>query len=227
MTTLFTILSLAVAAYRIRKRLFTRPEWILLALWVAHFLFELAVMYGEYMRFRFEPRFFHPAEFLIWFYLAWGAIELWKRGGFRRLLLCAALTLIVAYDVVLLVRPKIPGCRRNAHAGACEWAAEKILADWKGPARDSTFVFSLGEYRTNRRPIIDCHSARVPYLVGGRSNGMDDGVVEQVRELDRADYWIQDLRADDPPQGDEWELMDVFKCGKYELPLYRRVPSVP
>jgi len=225
-TTAFTILSLCVAAYRIRRRLFTRAEWILLALWAGHFLFELAVMYGEFMRFRFEARFFRPAEFLTWGWLAWGVVRLWCCGpGWRRMFF-ALLGLVLLYDGIMLTRAKIPAGRRNAYAAACDWAAEKIREDWKGPACDTNFVFTLGEYRTDRRPVVDCHSARVPYLVGGRSNGMDDGVYEQVAELDRPDYWIQDLRTDDPPTGSEWELMGTFRRGKYELPLYRRVPAL-
>lgn len=222
MTTVFTLLALVVAAYRIRRRLFTRAEWILLVLWAGHFVLELGFMYVDHMFFRFEARFFRPADFLTWFWLAWAVVELWRRGKAWRGILVAALALIVTYDGVMLARAKIPVGRRNAYAAACDWAAEKIRSDWKGPASDTNFVFALGEYRTDRRPIVDCHSARVPYLVGGRSNGMDDGVEKKVRELDRPDYWIQDLRQDDPPKGDDWVLMDTFRRGKYELPLYRR-----
>lgn len=224
MTTAFTILGLAVGAYRFRHRLLTRAEWMLLAIWAGHFLFELVIMYAEHGFFRYEARFFRPTGFLTWFWLAWGVARAWQSGGrVLRRGLVLALALLVTYDVVMLTRARIPRSRRNAYAAACDWAAERILADWKGPSCDTNFVFTLGEYRTNRRPVIDCYSARIPYLVGGRSNGMDDDVADLVRELDRPDYWIQDLRRDEPPTGPEWELMDTFTRGKYTFPLYRRV----
>lgn len=235
MTAAFTILSLGFAAYRIRKGLFTKPEWLLLAIWAAHFLLESVqlVSFASLSLHRPAPEYFYsarfmcPADFLTWGWLAWGIVRLkrlWKYA-------LAAGALVVVYDAVLLVKPKLPVGRRGAYVAAANWAAEKIRADWaaRGEGATGEYVFDLGEYRTAARPVVDCHTARVAYLVGGRSNGIaegdpkhEDARLEKLKTLDEADYWIQDLRTDDSP-GADWELMDTFRRGKYVLPLYRRI----
>ena len=66
MTTILTVLSLAVAAYRIKKGLFTRLEWFLLCLWLGHFALEEAQLLVKFHHFRYDPRYFRPASFLSW-----------------------------------------------------------------------------------------------------------------------------------------------------------------
>lgn len=222
MTTLFSILSVLVLAYRAKKRLLTKPELVLLAIWCVHFILEEAQTFLYLGHFYYGARYLRPAEFLLWGYLAWGIVHL--REIFPRLdrrLLLLPLICIVIYNVVLLVKPRLPVGRRGAYVAACEWAADKIRSDWQGPQKDEEFVFSVRRYRVPDRPVIDCYSARLPYVVGGRSNG--NAVDEKTTELDQADYWIQDLRWEDPP-GEGWELMDTFERGKYKFPLYRRKP---
>lgn len=220
MTTLFTILSILVIAYRAKKRLLTKVELVLLAIWFIHFVFEESQVVLYVGRFHYDPRYLRPAEFLLWGWLAWGLVHLSEiLPQFNRRWLLLPLGLIVIYNSILLIKPRLPVGRRGAYVAACDWAAEKIRSDWQGPVKDEEFVFSIRRYRVPDRPVIDCYSARLPYVVGGRSNG--NAVDEKTVELDQADYWIQDLRWEDPP-GEGWELMDTFTRGKHKFPLYRR-----
>ena len=79
MTTILTVLSLAVAAYRIKKGLFTRLEWFLLCLWFGHFALEEAQLLVKFHHFRYDPRYFRPASFLSWIWLAWGLSHWWSK----------------------------------------------------------------------------------------------------------------------------------------------------
>lgn len=222
MTTLFTLLSFAVVFYRFKKRLLTKAEVVLMLIWAGHFVLEeLQVVAAHSGHFYYDARYLRPAEFLLWGELAWALVHV--REIFPRIrprIFLIPFLLLLLYNAVMLVKPRFPVGRRGAYVAACDWAAEKIRADYQGPRKDAESVFSLGRYRVPDRPVVDCHSARLPYLVGGRSNGNDED--EKTAMLDQADYWIQDLRTDDPP-GEGWELMGTFKRGKYELPLYRRV----
>lgn len=217
MTTALTLLSLAVAAYRIRKGLFTRVEWLLLALWLGHFALEEAQLLVKFHHFRYDPRYFRPASFLSWIYLCWGVAAVWHRRWLRRL----ALALVAAagvYDLVMVFKPVLPFGRRSAYVRACDWAVDRIREDWSGPVRDPERVFSLSEYHTPYRPVVFAHVARVPYLLGGRQALLTDFGAE-----DLPDYWVIDSRRDDPPPpGSGFELLDAFRTGRFEFELYRR-----
>lgn len=213
MTTALTILSLAVAAYRIKKGLFTRLEWFLLLFWLGHFALEEAQLIVKFHHFRYDPRYFRPALFLSWIWLAWGVSTYWSKVKWYAL---SALAAICIFDAVLVVKPNLPFGRRGAYVRACDWAVEKIRADWKGPSRDPDIGFSLGEYHTPYRPVVMAHVARVPYLLNGRQALLTDFGKE-----DFPDYWIIDVRRDDPPRAG-FELMDTYRQGKFAFELYRR-----
>lgn len=214
MSTSFAILSLLVAGYRIRKGLFTRPEWALLSFWALHLVLEFLQLFFDLKSYHFEIRFFQPADFLVFGWLAWGVVTWWRRV---RWLAVAAVAAVAVYNAVMLVKAQLPVGRRAAYAAACEWAASRIRADWHGPARDAECAFSIKEYHLPNRPVVDAHSARVPYLVGGRLD-MAEAV---FKDVDVPDYWIQDIASEDPPKSG-YELVDVFRRGRYELHLYRR-----
>jgi len=221
MTTAFTVLSLLAVAYRMRKKLVTRAEWMLLALWLGHFAIEELQLVAHMRRFYYGARFMRPAEFLLWPWGAWAMARFWRAAPVAKRIVLAVLLLAVVYDSVLLIKANLPVGRRGAYVAAANWAAEKIGRDWRGPAADGKAIFDAGEYRTALRPVVDCHTARLAYLVGGRSNGIETS--EEIEHADRPDYWMQDVRREDPP-GDGWELMGTYRRGKYELPLYRRIP---
>lgn len=213
MTTVLTVLSLAVAAYRIKKGLFTCLEWFLLLFWLGHFALEEAQLIVKFHHFRYDPRYFRPASFLSWIWLACGLSTYWSKVKWYAL---SALAAICIFDAVLVIKPNLPFGRRGAYVRACDWAVGKIRADWKGPARDPDIGFSLGEYHTPYRPVVMAYVARVPYLLNGRQALLTD-----FGKVDFPDYWIIDVRRDDPPRAG-FELMDTYRQGKFAFELYRR-----
>ena len=218
MTTLFTVIGLIVAGYRIRKGLFTKVEWLILCVWLGHFAFEELQLITKFHHWRYDPRYFRPADFLTWGWAAWGMSRWWRR---TKWLAVALLVGTCVFDLVLVVKPKLPFGRRGAYVRACDWAVERIRADWKGPARDTEPVFSLEEYHTPYRPAVFAHVARVPYLLNGRQALLTD-----FGETDYPDYWIIDTRRDDPPPPD-FDRIDTFRQGKFAFELYRRNPRRP
>ena len=213
MTIALTVLSLVVAAYRIRKGLFTRMEWFLLCLWLGQFALEGAQLLVKFHHFRYDPRYFRPASFLSWIWLAWGVSAWWGKVKWYAL---SALAVGCIYDAVMVIKPNLPFGRRGAYVRACDWAVERIRADWKGPDRDQAPVFSLREYHTPYRPVVQAHVARVPYLLNGRQALLTD-----FGKTDYPDYWIIDVKRDYPPPKDGFELLDTYRRGKFTFELYR------
>ena len=213
MTIALTILSLAIAAYRIRKGLFTRVEWFVLALWLGHFALEEAQLFVKFHHFRYDPRYFRPVSFLSWIWLAWGLSNWWTKVRWFAL---SALAAALVFDATMIVKPNLPFGRRGAYVRACDWAVERIRADWKGPVRDATNEFSLAEYHSPYRPIVMAHVARLPYLLNGRYPFLDT-----FRSDNPPDYWTIDVRRDDPPPASLYELMDSYQTGKFKFNLYR------
>ena len=214
MTIALTVLSLAVAAYRIKKGLFTRLECFLLCLWLGHFALEEAQLLVKFHHFRYDPRYFRPASFLSWIWLAWGVSAWWPKIKWYVL---SALAAGCVYDAVMVIKPNLPFGRRGAYVRACDWAVGRIRADWKGPNRDQDPVFSLKEYHTPYRPVVQAHVARVPYLLNGRQALLTD-----FGKADYPDYWIIDVKRDDPPPKSGFDLLDTYRRGKFKFELYRR-----
>lgn len=225
MTTILTVLSLAVAAYRIKKGLFTRLEWFLLCLWFGHFALEEAQLLVKFHHFRYDPRYFRPASFLSWIWLAWGLSHWWSKVKWYALGLFAAACI---YDAVMVFKPLIPGSRRSAYVQAGDWAIGRIRADWKGPSRDEEDVFALKEYHVPYRPIVHAHIARVPYFLHGRYSFM-----EHFGKIDTPDYWVIDTRRDvrfwlpevrkftPYPWLPDYELIDRSSFGGREFEIWR------
>lgn len=214
MTTLFTILGLVVAAYRIRKGLFTKIEWLILCIWIGHFTFEELQLIWKFHHWRYDPRYFRPADFLTWGWTAWGASNWWCRAKWPMI---ALLTGTCIFDAVLVIKPMLPFGRRGAYVRACDWAVERIRSDWKGPSRDGTNVWSLAEYHTPYRPVVQAHVARVPHLLNGRQALLTD-----FGAIDLPDYWIIDVQRDIPPPRNLFDLIGTYRRGKFSFELYRR-----
>ena len=214
MTALFTVLGLLAAGYRIRKGLFTKAEWLVLCIWLGHFALEELQLIANLHHWRYDPRYFRPADFLTWGWAAWGAVNWWRRAKWP---LVALLVATCVFDAVLVIKPMLPFGRRGAYVRACDWAVERIRADWRGPARDATNVWSLAEYHLPNRPVVEAHVARVPYLLNGRPALLTD-----FGAIDWPDYWIIDTRRDDPPPQGRFDLVDTYRRGRYTFELYRR-----
>lgn len=213
MTTVLTLIGLVIAAYRIRKGLFTRLEWFVLIGWLVHFGLEEIQMIGEWHRFKYDPRYFRPVDFVTWGWAAWGLGKWWSCVKWLALFgLIAALV----YDGVMLAKPNIPGSSRAGKVAACDWAADRIRADWQGPAETDNNPFDLEEYHVKGRPLVWAHVARVPYLLGGCL-----GPLPAPGRPNNPDYWIDDIDKEDPPTFG-YVLLDTFKYGRREYRLYRR-----
>ena len=219
MSTLFACLALPALYYRYRQGLAKRTELILAAFWATHLVIEFLQLFFDLKSFHFEIRFFQPADFLTFGWLAWGALELWRRFRFLRFFMVIFALCAVTYDTILLVKAQLPVGRRSAYAAACEWAVDAIKRDWRGAKRDNADIFDIKEYHLPNRPIIDAFSARVPYLVGGRLD-----VAEAVfADVDKCDYWVHDLHYETPP-ATGFDKIGVFKRNGREFELYRRRP---
>lgn len=226
MTTVLTVLSLAVAAYRIKKGLFTKLEWFLLLLWAGHFALEEAQLIVKFHHFRYDPRYFRPVGCISWVWLAWGLSNWWHKVKWYALGLFAAACL---YDAVMVFKPLIPGSRRHAYVQACDWAVDIIRRDWKGPRQDAQDVFSLREYHVPYRPIVHAHVARVPYLLGGRYSFM-----EHFNRVDTPDYYVVDVKRDHRlwlpeerpfspyPWLPDYTRVDTARFGKRTFEIWRR-----
>lgn len=215
--TYVALLGIAVLVWRKRKGQLTRVEIRTLGIaFVAVLMVWLQIAICDHKPLP-ERRYYSQALLLLFPWAIWGLRELCRirRWPFVRIL-GAAVVGIALYDGVMLVKAGLPVGRRAAYSAACDWAAKEIAADWKGPARDAEVDFSLEQYVTPARPIVDGYTRRIAYLVGGRR------LSKQRRDVEVADYWVGDLRRQDPP-AEGFEKMGEFTRGKYAFGLYRKM----
>ena len=118
----------------------------------------------------------------------------------------------------MIMKPHIPGSRRYAYLRAVDWAAEKIRADWKGPAKDEYMGYSNLNYRHPNRPAVRAHTSRLPYVLNGRrSTALADDVPDYIYDEEcEIDLAAESLH------GAKYELMDRLTVGKRTFALYRR-----
>lgn len=223
----FLVIAALAIAYRLAKGLFTRQEAIVLAVFLVNFLFvflQSAVCDSVWMP---EKRYFIQAGVLLLGWTAWGVFA-FSRAAARKFppAKFAFPVLVVAFallEVAMLVKPVIPGSRRHAYLAALDWAKERIAADWHGPADDAPerIAFCPGEYRDTRRPVVHAHTARLPYLLGGRNDSVSrrfaddapDYIFDEEREINLTAFADKSAR---------YELMDKVTFGKRTFALYRR-----
>lgn len=220
-------IAFAAIAYRVHKRLFSKAEATVVAVFVACFVMVwLQIFICDHVAFP-EKRYWVQSAILLSGWAVWGIRELSKQRN-KVLAFCGryVLPIVIAClaltDVVMLAKSYIPGSRRHAYVKAAKWAAEKIRDDWKGPSRDEKVDFFAGEYRHPSRPIVRCHTARLSYMVGGRKDHTvhqsDDPMPDYVcNEECKLDFDAEPLK------GAKFELMDRLVVGKRKFALYRRV----
>ena len=220
-------IALAVIAYRIRKRLFSKAEAAVVAVFATCLVvIWLQILICDHVAFP-EKRYWIQSAIMLSAWAVWGIRELSKQRNkvvafCGRYLLPIVITCLALTDIVMLVKPYIPGSRRNAYVSATKWAAEKIRADWKGPSRDESVDFFAGEYRHPARPIVRCHTARLSYVVGGRKDPTlhqpDDPMADYIcHEEAKIDF------DSEPLSGAKYELMDRLRIGKRRFALYKRI----
>lgn len=215
------LIALAAILYRIKKRLFTRAEGVLLAIIAVNVAFIWAqIAIKDHAAFP-EKRYWIQSFLLLLGWSAWGIQAFCRSSAAKRVpgirfLFPLIVALFALNDLVMVVKPHIPVGRRHAWVAACDWAAERIRADWKGPAQDAEDVFSVRQYHRPNRPCVAGHTARIAYLVGGRVASTNE-----FGRLDRPDYICKE-ESKIGPLGPDYELMDRIRFGKRRFALYRR-----
>lgn len=214
------LFSLGVAGYRLYRRQMSRGEVALLALALTSVSMIIAQSAVASHRFP-EMRYWNQATAMLYPWGIWGIMGAWRvRRVPVKVVLAVIFGLFACVDLGMLAKRFVPGTRRNAYVAACDWAVEKIKADWKGPARDMDFVPAMRNYSTPFRPCVDAYTRRIPYLVGGRRWSKS---INSSERIDPYDYWVQDMRRPGfPVETNACEKMGTFVRGKYRFELWKR-----
>lgn len=217
------IVAVGAIAWRIRRGLFTRAEAVVLAVFAVNWLvIELQIAICDHRPCP-EKRYWVQAGILLSGWAVWGVRELVRTLSRRVPVLKQALPLIVcgfaAFELGMLLKPHIPLSRRHVHLAACAWAAERIQADWKGPRHDEESHYVDAEYVDGRRPRLFAHTARLPYVLGGRlASYLPPALVEvpdylvDEEPVDFDDEAMRDLR---------FERLETLDVGSRKFAIYR------
>jgi len=221
------VIALLAIAYRVRMRLFTKAEFAVLSIFIVNWVtIELQIAICDHVPFP-EKRYWVQAGVLLLGWTAWGMYRLSSAMSSRfrpaRYILPAAVAGLAVVEIVMVMKPHIPGSRRYAYLRAVDWAAEKISADWNGPAMDEHMGYSSLNYRHPNRPVVCAHTARLPYVLNGRRSTVLDGDVPDYicDEEGKIDLAAERLH------GARYELMDRLTVGKRTFALYRRKGGEP
>ena len=217
------VIAVLAIAYRVRMRLFTKAELAVLSIFAANWvMMELQITICAHQLFP-EARYWVQSGVLLLGWTAWGIYRLSSAlsSKFRpaRYVLPVAVACLAAVEIVMIMKPHIPGSRRYAYLQAVDWAAERIRADWKGPAADEHMGYFNRNYRHPNRPIVSAHTARLPYVLNGRrstvlAGDVPDYICDEEGKIDLAAEWRL--------HGVRYELMDRLTVGKRTFALYRR-----
>lgn len=218
--TFINIFAALVICYRVKKRLLTLQEVVLLALWFVHGALVEAQLFTELKGFKIDWRYLDPANAILWLEAAWGLAKLWSfaRGRF---VIAVVLVGFALTNGAMVVKHLFPVGRRARVVAVCREGARQIQADWKGPVRDEQAKYSSGEYHPVERPVVEgpksFKSAQrlLGVLAGGRSSKLCD-----FPETDKPDYWLLD-EAEHPPA--DSAVLRILSCGKHCYVLYGRL----
>lgn len=79
--TFINIFAALVICYRVKKRLLTLQEVVLLALWFVHGALVEAQLFTELKGFKIDWRYLDPANAILWLEAAWGLAKLGHSHG--------------------------------------------------------------------------------------------------------------------------------------------------
>ncbi len=217
------IVAAGAIAWRIRKGLFTRVEAGVLAIFAVNWLMiELQIVICDHRPCP-EKRYWVQAGLLLSGWTVWGVRELVRTLSCRIPMLKPALPLIVCgfavFELGMLLKSHIPFSRRHAHIAACAWAAERIRVDWKGPDRDNEPRYTDVEYVDRGRPRILAHTARLPYVIGGR---LPLSISRKLVEV--PDYLVEEEPVDfddEDFRGLRFERLETLDVGRRKFSIYR------
>lgn len=213
MSITLALASLLLFALRYRRGSVSREEKILWRLWFVHFLIVAPLAIYSEPHHRLDTRYVKPVDCLVWGILI---AEILKHR-FGKMMLTGALSLMVIYNAIMFTKHLIPGSRRNANYLACDWAMEKIKADFKGD-KSAPNLFLCDEYTSGGSPVIQPISKRMTFLMGARAANPvfeEDGVPDYIVEEDKR------LKFE-PWNKDDYILLDELQIKKRHYSLFKR-----
>ena len=224
MIVVMAIAALAIA-YRIKARLFTKSEAVILAIFAVNWLMiELQIVICDH-RTHPEMRYWVQAGILLSGWAVWAvhkvSISLAEKIRPAKYVLPLIVVCLAITETVMIAKAHIPVGRRYAYVQVVDWAKDLIKADWRGPEKDEGIEYFNGEYRQPNRPIISCHTARLPYVLNGRNdsvsgyfeNDTPDCICDEEKNINLSSPALH---------GACYELMDKCEVGKRRFALYRR-----
>ena len=217
MVNVLTLLSIVVIGCRIKKRLFTSGEWILLGLFVLHTVLTQLQLYLDTKNlFYYDHRYTDPGFFLLWGWLAWAVVKMrLKYVAF------VALACLGCYATYKFVRYALPWTRGHRQVEVCQWAAEVIKSDWSGPSRDEGYKCYMSEYHLLNRPVICSESRYVAYLVGGR--GTHRVFWQKANPIPEVpDYWLSDSESSAPPKNIAYRKLAEHNFNGKKTVIFKR-----
>ncbi len=227
----YAIFFWAVLLLRIYLMKVTRTEWLVLALLVGHHLLEVVqLMLGsESLTITMLPhRYFATLAPLVWGWTAYGLVQLWQVPHPRwkyltRLIALAVFVHTITYvGIVKFQKEYKRGVGRDAMVAA-QAIAPFILEDYKGPKVTPDFPYTVGEYYTNRRPVIDGPYAAAAWCVRGQ------GIMQETCPFPlEEDYAF--FRADQRPERlldkERYQLLKEVKgLRNTTWQLYKRIDA--
>lgn len=219
------ILSLMAVVWRVRMRVFTREEIVLLAIVFVNWAVICAqINVADGVVFP-EKRYWIQSFVLMCGWAMWGLDRvtevLSRKKHVCKYILPVLVIVLIIFDFVMVFKPHIPIGRRYAYYKACAWAEDVIRKDWQGSERDLNNPFSIKEYHRPNRPVVRAFSQRLVYNLKGRRDNV--GIFGVV---DIPDYIVIDTgkmnskKNRRPGNGYEKISEAVFVSNKFEL--YKR-----
>lgn len=215
MSLTIAILSLFVFGYRLKKGLVSREEKILWLMWLLHLLIVLPLTMMVRVTHTFETRYLKPVDCFVWGAVVWALFKI-KYG---RYFVYGVLSFLVAYNCVMFTKHLVPGSRRNANLIACDWAQNKIKADWNKHDTSASKVFTINEYTSGGSPSISPISKRMNYLLGARNANAVFG-----KKFGTPDYIVEEDKRlmFEPWDKEDYVLMDELQIKKRHYSLFKR-----
>lgn len=205
------LLAVAVSTYRIRLKLFSKGEAVLWWLFLASLFLVQLLLYVEDFRFKIDLRYLSPAFVLLWPICVWPFAQAWRK--YRKLNFLFLVIFIAAFGVngFRVVKHKFGIGNRSRKTLVSAWAADIINKDWTGPRMDDKLQWSVREYNTKARPVINCRPSyrSIAYLTRGRI------YFPEVGGENKGDYYLKE--EDSPPPGAQLLGEYTFKNRKFHL----------
>ena len=204
----FSVIALVVMIMRIRRKLWTRAETLLLVCVLLHATGEiLQIVIGD-AKSDLPRRYLLPVAPLLFAWTAYGLCRLWRscrNWPMRTVLVAAAAELgaVLIYDGMLpTIKNRRPEYQKSERTRLVIEAARIIRKNYRGISEERPPVHKL-MYRSPYRPVVFGKFPYAAFAAGGRA--------EPSPFLDKPDFWV--LRIEEPPPADAVKIADVDTGG--------------